>query len=108
MSLSKSLHEKALHEIFFHWGFRGIGTTQAMIDGSASDCIFLVMHIKQRADLFRRGVPLQKIIILSDFIDGKMRGIRKPLIVDHFVLEHLIRNSLDAAFQEGLMKKDHP
>src|SRR5574343_1076411 len=93
-SKAERLNLNRLEEILMKWNYRAIGNTQAMIEGAlGADCLVLVMHQGHAKDLINRGVDRKKIITL-DQIPEVLRGIRNTILVDHFVLTTLIRESL--------------
>lgn len=77
---------------------RGAGHTEAVLNGveNTEDCFMMVSDDRQTKDLLRKSVKLSgKIIDFSHFETNKLRGFRKPLVFDNFVLTIIFSRSLN-------------
>ena len=77
---------------------RGVGHTETALNGvkNTDECFMMVSDNKQTKDILRRNSELVgKIISFSHFEFNKLRGVRKPLVFDNYVLTIIFNQSLN-------------
>lgn len=93
--MDKGKKLEIINDIKRHLGWRGIGHTYSIINGAKSnDAVVIVTHIGQEHYISQMAGKKMTCIPL-DRIHDRLRGTKKPIVIDNDALSNLLDYAFD-------------